>query len=133
MPGSSLWLLPPDDHPLQDALTTLIKQTSAHFKSPHLFIPHITLTSEISPEMYGEDPQAWLDSLPIVSKRELSIRFEKIDSEDVFFRKLYIKCEKLGGLEKLAKVCRKQVRGFEDDAKAVEWVKNVYNPHLSLL
>jgi 2',3'-cyclic-nucleotide 3'-phosphodiesterase len=61
------------------------------------------------------------------------VQLEKVASEDVFVRKLYIKCKKAEGLEKLAAVCRQQVEGFEDASKAEGWASDKYNPHLSLL
>ncbi|GAB1316124.1 hypothetical protein MFIFM68171_06334 [Madurella fahalii] len=73
MPGSSLWLLPPQSHPLHTALSTLISRTlparfpreaaSSASVSPHFFAPHVTLTSEVAPSRYGADPQAWLDGM----------------------------------------------------------------------
>jgi 2',3'-cyclic-nucleotide 3'-phosphodiesterase len=133
MPGSSLWLLPPSDHPLKSILPTLISQTSNHFNSPHSFIPHITLTSEIPPSLYGSDPQAWLDSLALPEAGDMQVTFEELCSEDVFVRKLYIRCDKTDKLMKLGAMCRQTVGGFEDETKAEKWAKEAYNPHLSLL
>ncbi|KAF1841111.1 2',3'-cyclic-nucleotide 3'-phosphodiesterase [Cucurbitaria berberidis CBS 394.84] len=132
MPGSSLWLLPPASHPLNNLLTTLIDKTSFHFTSPHRFLPHVTLTSEIYPSAYGSDPQEWLDSLNIEFGTEIAVEFKKLNSEDVFVRKLYIKCKK-DDLRLLALRCRQQVKGFEQAEKAEEWVNELYTPHLSLL
>ncbi|KAF2034973.1 2',3'-cyclic-nucleotide 3'-phosphodiesterase [Setomelanomma holmii] len=133
MPGSSLWLLPPSSHPLSSIMPTLIQRTSSHFSSPHSFLPHVTITSEISPSTYFSDPQAWLNSLALPSGDDVEVKLEKLASEDVFFRKLYIKCYKSEGLEKLAQVCRRKVEGFEEEAKATEWADQTYNPHVSLL
>jgi 2',3'-cyclic-nucleotide 3'-phosphodiesterase len=133
MPGSSLWLIPPPDHPLNPVLSDLVKQTSSHFHSKHLFLPHITLTSEIPPSKHSSDPQAWLNSLSFPSKDEVQVKFAKVASEDVFFRKLYIQCAKSDGLKKLASACRSEVEGFGEDAKATEWSNDQYNPHLSLM
>lgn len=133
MPGSSLWLLPPADHPLNEVLPALIDKTSRQFGSPHRFLPHVTLTSEILPSKYGSDAQGWLDSLDLVSEIAVRVNFERLGSEDVFFRKLYFKCEKDDGLRKLAKQCRQQVEGFADEKKAEDWSKEAYMPHLSLM
>lgn len=133
MPGSSLWLLPPIDHPLNDLLPTLIDRTSSHFNSPHRFLPHVTLTSDISPSLYSQDAQAWLDSIQLPSKHDVSVQFEALASEDVFFRKLYIKCEKNDGIKQLGKICRSLVKGVEDDEVAHVWAETSYTPHLSLL
>ncbi|KAF1911704.1 2',3'-cyclic-nucleotide 3'-phosphodiesterase [Ampelomyces quisqualis] len=133
MPGSSLWLLPPKSHPLNKILTSLIDRTSSRFSSPHIFIPHVTLTSEISPSTYSADPQKWLDSLQLPQPSSLQVRFEKLASEDVFVRKLYIKCSKTDGLLSLAATCRLQVDGFGEEEKATNWATEKYNPHLSML
>jgi 2',3'-cyclic-nucleotide 3'-phosphodiesterase len=133
MPGSSLWLLPPANHPLNDILPTLIDKTSKQFNSPHRFLAHITLTSEISPSKYGSDPQAWLDSLSLPASKDVNIEFERLGSDEHFFRKLYIKCQKTDGVKKLAQQCRQQVQSFEEGAKARSWAEEQYMPHLSLL
>jgi 2',3'-cyclic-nucleotide 3'-phosphodiesterase len=133
MPGSSLWLLPPKSHPLNSILSDSIEQTSSRFDSPHRFIPHVTITSEISASTYSSDPQSWLESLKMPFARTVQVQFEELASENVFVRKLYIKCMKADGLEKLAVVCRQQVEGFEDVNKAEAWASDKYNPHLSLL
>lgn len=59
--------------------------------------------------------------------------FEGLGSEDVFFRKLYIKCAKSKHLEELARTCRRKVPGYEEDDKAKAWADEQYNPHLSLM
>jgi 2',3'-cyclic-nucleotide 3'-phosphodiesterase len=130
----SLWLLPPSsDSPLNGLLASLIAQTSSHFHSTHSFLPHVTLTSEISPEKYSSDPQAWLDSLDLPSGDEVQVKFKQLASDDVFVRKLYIQCHKTDGIKKLAGACRQEVEGFGDDSKAKEWANYQYNPHVSLL
>ncbi|KAL6706461.1 hypothetical protein ACN47E_005400 [Coniothyrium glycines] len=132
MPGSSLWLLPPPAAS-QNPLFPLIEKTSARFGSPHRFLPHITLTSELLPSTYGSDPQGWLDSLELPAGEDIRVRYEKLDSENVFFRKLYIKCAKTSGVEELAMRCRQKVEGFGDAQTAQTWVAESYKPHLSLL
>ena len=96
MPGSSLWLLPPPNHPLNAVLFMLIQETAAHFDSEPLFLPHVTLTSEIDPSVYGSEPQSWLDSLELPSSAQVQVKFGHLNSEDVFFRKLYISVDKEG-------------------------------------
>jgi 2',3'-cyclic-nucleotide 3'-phosphodiesterase len=133
MPGSSLWLLPPADHPLTQVLSALIAKTSSKFNSGIRFIPHVTLTSEISPSTYGSDPQAWLDSLHLLSGNDVQVEFQGLGSEDVLVRKLYIKCGKTEGLKQLARLSRQQVDGFEEEGKANDWMEERYMPHLSLM
>ncbi|KAF2472053.1 2',3'-cyclic-nucleotide 3'-phosphodiesterase [Lindgomyces ingoldianus] len=132
MPGSSLWLLPPADHPLNSILSSLIQETSSHFNSPQLFIPHITLTSEISPSTYLPDPQAWLDHLKLPAGKDVRVKMGRLQSEDVFVRKLYSKVEKQGVVE-IAKLARTVVAGFNEDEGAQRWANEKYGPHLSLL
>ena len=133
MPGSSLWLLPPANHPLNDVLPTLIDKTSKQFDSPHRFLPHITLTSEILPSKHGADAQAWLDSLSLPFKNDVKVEFERLGSDEAFFRKLYIKCKKAEGVKNLAQQCRQQVQGFEEEGKSKVWAEEQYMPHLSLM
>ncbi|KAJ8109043.1 hypothetical protein OPT61_g7743 [Boeremia exigua] len=134
MPGSSLWLLPPEAHPVNERLVSLIKRTASHFGSLDLFIPHITLTSDLVPaSSYGSEPQQWLESLQLPTGGDVRVEFEKLDSEDVYFRKLYIKCKKTTGLKDLAAVCRKQVANHGDEETARKWSEETYNPHVSLL
>jgi 2',3'-cyclic-nucleotide 3'-phosphodiesterase len=124
MPGSSLWLLPPVSHPLNVKLTALIQRAKAHFASPHLFLPHITLTL---------DPQAWLDALHLPVAGDVDINFANLASEDVYVRKLYIACGIQDGLCELAAACRREVDGFGEEGKAKSWVREKYVPHASLL
>lgn len=133
MPGSSLWLLPPETHPLNEVLTSLIKRTASRFGSSDLFIPHVTLTSDlVSASSYGTEPQKWLDSLELPAGGDVQVEFEKLYSEHAYFRKLYIKCKKTAGLKALAKACREQVPDHEEEM-ARKWAEETYNPHASLL
>lgn len=134
MPGSSLWLLPPESHPVNDKLVSLIKRTASHFGSTDLFIPHITLTSDlVEPSSYGTEPQKWIESLDLPAGADVRVAFEKLNSEDVYFRKLYVKCQKNAGLKALATICRRQIANYEDEEIARKWAEDTYNPHVSLL
>jgi 2',3'-cyclic-nucleotide 3'-phosphodiesterase len=114
-------------------LETLIKKTSAHFGSPHLFIPHITLTSNIDPSSYGSDPQKWINDLEFPASEAVVVKFQKnLQSEDIFVKKLYVQVEK-PGLEKVARIARTTVSGYGDLQTARTWVEQEYRPHLSLL
>jgi 2',3'-cyclic-nucleotide 3'-phosphodiesterase len=132
MPGSSLWLLLPSNHPLQPVFETLIKKTSAHFNSPHLFIPHVTLTSNIDPSSYEPNPQKWINDLEFPASQDVVVRFQNLQSEYIFVKKLYVQVEK-PGLEKLARIARTAVSGYGDLETAKTWVDREYRPHLSLL
>lgn len=133
MPGSSLWLLPPTGHPLNSILESLINSTATHFNSSHLFLPHVTLTSDISSSTYSSDPQKWLDSLSFPAGDVVEVKLGPLASEGVFVRKLYSKVSKSEGLCQTGTMARKAVRGFEDEEKAMKWAEEQYMPHLSLL
>ncbi|ORY15604.1 2',3'-cyclic-nucleotide 3'-phosphodiesteras-like protein [Clohesyomyces aquaticus] len=132
MPGSSLWLLPPADHSLNSILTSLIETTSSHFHSQHLFIPHVTLTSDIPSSSYSANPQAWLSAIELPTSKEVKVIFGGLESRDVFVQKLFIKVEK-AGIADIGEMARTVVPGFEDSGKARKWAEETYYPHLSLL
>ncbi|KAF2461004.1 2',3'-cyclic-nucleotide 3'-phosphodiesterase [Lineolata rhizophorae] len=146
MPGSSLWLLPPPSHPLHSRLTTLISTTCpSYFASasprPPTFIPHVTLTSEIPTTASATlassdaDPQAWLDALPLPAADDVRVRFQALDTEDVFFRRLTVRVEK-EGVRRLGTVARAWgVEGGGDRSweKACKWADETWRPHCSLM
>ncbi|KAJ8607312.1 hypothetical protein MRB53_040410 [Persea americana] len=107
--GWSLWLAPPTHSPctgkLTGFITTNIPSTIPDLKDMHLFAPHITLTSEIDASQF-DDPQGWLDSLPLDLEGELQVRFKEVKAGHAFFKKLYIQCEKTSWLCELATRCR---------------------------
>jgi 2',3'-cyclic-nucleotide 3'-phosphodiesterase len=128
MPGSSLWLLPPAQHPLNDIFSSLIDKTSTQFGSNHRFLPHVTLTSGISQSVYSEDAQAWLDSLDL--PQDVAVKFGHVASEDAFVKKLYINVVKDYSMRALGEAARIYVEDFE---RARDWARNEYMPHLSLM
>ncbi|KAK4449653.1 putative cyclic phosphodiesterase [Podospora aff. communis PSN243] len=146
MPGSSLWLLPPPSHPLHWILTTLITSTlpplfpaesSSSTLAPHFFHPHMTLTSEISPSLYGDNPQEWLDSIPFPSASEVRVRFRDVATQDVFFRRCYLRVG-VEGVRGVVGIAR--ARGVEGEDEVgektrrwVEWWLGEYGPHVSLM
>ncbi|KAK4643164.1 hypothetical protein QC761_403970 [Podospora bellae-mahoneyi] len=148
MPGSSLWLLPPVTHPLYSILTKLISSTlpskcpseaaSSPKVKPHFFSPHMTLTSDVPPSVYGSDPQAWLDSIPFPSAEHVKVRFGKVKSQDVFYRRCYISVG-YEGVKDLAGVSRARgVFGEEDERgektkEWLEWWRKQFGPHVSLM
>ncbi|KAL2162302.1 hypothetical protein VTH06DRAFT_7215 [Thermothelomyces fergusii] len=167
MAGSSLWLLPPEDHPLHPILRTLITTTlpsafpreaaSSPRVVPHFFPAHVTLTSDISPDVYGDDPQGWLDRLPLPKEggegsagggrsSGARVRFERVVSQDVFYRRCFIRVA-FDGVKELAGIARAvAVLGEEvavdgegnvtfggETEKWLSWWREEFGPHLSLM
>ncbi|KAK0702912.1 2',3'-cyclic-nucleotide 3'-phosphodiesterase [Apiosordaria backusii] len=148
MPGSSLWLVPPPDHPLSAILTNLISSTlpsefpseaaSSPRVTPHFFSPHMTLTSDISPSVYGSDPQAWLDSIPLPFADSVKVRFGKVKSQEVFYRRCYISVG-FEGVKDIAGVARARGVFREEDQngeKTKQWLERwraEFGPHVSLM
>jgi 2',3'-cyclic-nucleotide 3'-phosphodiesterase len=140
MPGSSLWLVPPPSHPLGQILAKLIEDAlPANFpnEAGPSFAPHMTLTSNIPPPTYGNSPQEWLDSIPWPSQQEVKVIFESVKSEDVFFRRCYIKVA-FEGVRAIAGLARARgVNGEETIGSATEeWLQDwkvEFGPHVSLI
>jgi 2',3'-cyclic-nucleotide 3'-phosphodiesterase len=146
MPGSSLWLLPPPSHPLHSILSTLVTSTlpsllpaesSSSTLAPHFFHPHMTLTSEISPALYGDNPQEWLDSIPFPSTSQVRVRFKDVATQDVFFRRCYLRVG-VEGVREVVGIAR--ARGVEGENEVgektkrwIEWWLKEYGPHVSLM
>ncbi|KAK4560574.1 hypothetical protein LTR86_005771 [Recurvomyces mirabilis] len=135
MPGSSLWLVPPEESELYKAIHHLILQNvPAIFPDTTLpqFAPHVTLTSDTTSDQ--EDPQEWLDNSTLPDSVErLRVRIEQLDDGKIFFQSLIMKCEKSVELCELAVHCR--VAGVKDtDSKTAEtWVQERFVPHCSLM
>jgi len=164
MPGSSLWLLPPPTHPLHTRLNSLItsllptyfpqESSSSPDVVPHYFAAHVTLTSNIPPSLYGSDPQGWLERAFAIKATELAkevyprVRFEKVDTQDVFFRRCFIRVG-FEGVRNLAGLAR--AVGVHDEGDSVErngegevkfggetekWLgewREAFGPHVSLM
>jgi 2',3'-cyclic-nucleotide 3'-phosphodiesterase len=142
MPGSSLWLVPPEDHPLYKTITSLIESTlPSQFPqlTGPLFAPHMTLSSNIDPSLYvTEGAQQWLDSIPFASASDVSIRFTDVKTQDFFFRRCYISVELKEGVRQLAGIARARgVLGEEEvGEKTKSWLEEwegAFGPHVSLI
>lgn len=142
MAGSSLWLVPPPSHPLHAALTKLIEATlPAQFPHeaprPPVFAPHLTLTSMIDPSLYGSDPQGWLDGIRFPRGSDVQVLFERVKTEDVYYRRCYVKCS-FEGLRDVAGIARARgvlgeyEVGDETEKWLAEW-KGSFGPHVSLM
>jgi 2',3'-cyclic-nucleotide 3'-phosphodiesterase len=119
-------------HTLSYAITETIPSILPEHK-PVDFFPHVTITSEILPSTVGDDPQVWLDNLELKHCEDVRIRFQKLVTEDKFFKRLFIRCEKDPGLFCVAKACRKWAVEGGDHSKAGKWLNGNYDPHCSLM
>lgn len=131
-------MIPPPGRSLHALLRKLISQTVPSLfpgleQLPPVFDPHVTLTSEIPPTLYGSEAQAWLDSLSFPVSGDVKVNFERVDTEGFFFRKCTIRVSKLTGLSKLASECRRVGVYGEDERKTAEWLQSTYRPHCSLM
>jgi 2',3'-cyclic-nucleotide 3'-phosphodiesterase len=129
--------MPPEDDPVLEPLTKLIgSELPAYFASSKsasfaLFVPHLTLTSDI--KNVTEDPQKWLDSLHFPSSEGISVQFTELAKGNHWTKKLFLRTEK-DPLRKLAASCRSAVEPYDDDTEAVlRWVEEEWDPHVSLV
>lgn len=140
MPGSSLWLIPPPSHPLHRIISELIsKDLPSEF--PDItgppFAPHMTLTSNIPPTVYGDKPQEWLDSIPWPASGDVQVQLKAVLTEDIFFRRCYIKVA-FDGVRDVAGLARARgVNGEESiGSKTEQWLdewNSSFGPHVSLI
>jgi 2',3'-cyclic-nucleotide 3'-phosphodiesterase len=140
MPGSSLWLVPPPDHPLHNILSDIITR-QLPFKFPDVtgpsFSPHMTLTSNIDPEIYGDNPQAWLDSIPWPEAGTVKVRFRGVETEDTFFRRGYVKVgfdgvREIAGIARSRGVIGENIIGPGTESWLRDW-QIAFGPHVSLI
>ncbi|KAK3615575.1 hypothetical protein LTR56_026507 [Elasticomyces elasticus] len=120
MPGSSLWLVPPEDSDLYKAIDNLVNQRLPSIytnASPKRFLPHVTLTSDTISNY--ADPQEWLDSISLPRDDALAslvVTIKDVQVGKPFFRKLTMACSKTFELCDLALHCRiAGVEGVEQE------------------
>lgn len=127
-PGLSLWLIPPENSDIYNALKNAIDHQVPHapgIQDAPRFEPHITLTSRIPKASVGTDPQKWLDELNLPSVSAVEVKFQELASGETFFKKLFIRCERSESLLRLVSSCRGSSSAKTDEAQ--------YDPHVSLL
>lgn len=136
MTGSSLWLVPPEDSELYQAVHDLILNKIPAifpFSHPLRFTPHVTLTADTVLSDLG-DSQQWLHGVELpLSGEDVKVAIGEIEVGSMFFRKLFMQCEKTRGLCELAMRAREAVIGESEMQSAKEWVKEEYRPHMSLM
>ncbi|KAK8075609.1 hypothetical protein PG997_010272 [Apiospora hydei] len=142
MPGSSLWLVPPPTHPLHALIADLIERAlPAAF--PDLtgpaFAPHMTLTSGIDPAVYAGGPQAWLDAVPWPRAADVEVRLERVATQDIFFRRCFLKVEFEKGVRDIAGLARAvgvSGEGYQIGPVTEKWLeewREAFGPHVSLI
>lgn len=127
--GLSLWLVPPNNTELHDALTDAIARgvptAIGDSKPSPRFEPHLTLTSHIPKLPPGHDPQEWLDGIKLPEITEVAVDFQELTIGNAFFKRLFIRCARTESLLQLASACR---------ALSIPSGEQVdYDPHVSLL
>lgn len=137
MPGSSLWLVPPESSELYRVCHELIlKQvpSACLVDQPTHFTPHITLTADLMLQgLEGSTAQQWLDRLTLPYGETLRVPIREVEVGRVFFKKITMRCEKTSGLCELAAMCRAACVDGLGEAGAMKWVEQSYLPHLSLM
>lgn len=137
MPGWSLWLVPPAasiaETRVSHAIETTIPKLFPELTLLPKFAPHITLTSDVPPETMRDAPQKWLDALKLDLSKEVHVRFDSVQSENKFFKKMFVRCEKDTGLLGLCTQVRAQAVEGGDVGAAEKWIEESYDPHCSLM
>ena len=140
MPGSSLWLVPPEDSELYATIYDLtVNRIPPIFPNtnPPRFVPHITLTSNAltDPTTSPSDPQEWLHNISLPDTiNDLKITIQDLEVGEIFFKKITMRCEKTRELCDLAASCRAAGVEGVDDEGARKWVGGeAYLPHCSLM
>ncbi|KAK9458398.1 2',3'-cyclic-nucleotide 3'-phosphodiesterase [Dipodascopsis uninucleata] len=136
----SLWLSPPDNSPLFRALQDLIDNISEDCfgGAAPKFMPHVTLTSQISVEL---NPKEVVDhASKVISVSDLRIEIADLDYGPIYTKKAFLRIKKTNGLLELAEDSRRvftylptldSAADAEDLAK--EWIQFEYDPHISLV
>lgn len=142
MPGASLWLLPPSSDSITKTLTTIIEEDVPKLldEGAPSFEPHITLTSDVDLTNIHR-PQQWLQDLisqhNSASPKPIAVEFQQIGTAQRFTKKVYIQCQKEGekhsSLRALAAICRQSSSLCGDKMEAERWVREAWDPHVSLL
>lgn len=135
MPGWSLWLVPAQgsqvDRNVAKLISTTVPSVLPALGNVPNFAPHLTITSQVPPGRVKDKPQEWLDALDLSKINTVHVRFESLESEDKFFKRLIIRCETDPALLELAVQCRAQGVESGDETKARKWIED-YDPHCSL-
>jgi len=140
MPGSSLWLLPPQsssiEERLADLITNIVPSIFPGVKSYPIHFPHLTLTSEIPDSVTDREGDArdnWLQSLlPSVSTLPV-LRFQSLYIGDIVTQKIVLLVDKDPSLCALAVQIRAAAMEGRNIESAKQSVDKTWMPHVSLL
>lgn len=137
MPGSSLWLVPPEDSELYKTCHELIlKHVPAVYPvalPPH-FTPHVTLTADtLTRDLDLSQAQKWLDAIDLPDTGGLTMAVQDVEVGSAFFKKITMRCAKGPALGALAATCRAAAVDGLGKHGAHRWVEESYAPHLSLM
>ena len=128
-PGLSLWLVPPEDshvyNALNKAITEIVPHEAGASDSAPRFEPHLTLASRIPRQSITSDPQQWLEEIDLPTISEVEVRWHELAVGDAYFKKLFIRCQRSSSLLQLASSCRVFSSAESGEAQ--------YDPHVSLL
>lgn len=149
--------MPKKHSPLYDALHTIIDGLRPLFDDGHTFEPHVTLTSNITVSSQAQVEEI-LNRAVAASKAvpAINVVFTKLSYGSRFFKKVYLQVDATAELVSLARICREEFVTMpqaianekyyaalsEEDRtrisisaskEADDWVRNEYDPHLSLV
>lgn len=155
--GTALWLIPKKGSPLYEALRSIISGIQPLFDDGVVFEPHITLTTNIHAPT-SQHVEYTLDQAAAAAKAApfIDVKFTKLCYGSRYFQKVYFSVAPSPYLLSLARICReefvvlpqlqheqKNYHGLSDDDKqaimnhagtqAARWVKEEYQPHVSLV
>jgi hypothetical protein len=137
-PRLSLWLLSRASDEVTNKLSTIISsKIPSLFPDTKLpsFPPHLTLATDIDASLFSSrSPQAWLESLDLagIDTQDMKVAFTGVETGNTFTKKCYLQSRRTMPIEKLAKQLHVQIFGSSEE-EAIQWVREQWDPHLSLL
>lgn len=155
--GIALWLMPKPNAPLYNALQSTIDGLQPLFDDAYSFEPHITLTTGI--EINSQKQVDWILNRAVIATNAvdyINVECSKLGYGSSFTHKIFFQVKKQPELMSLAQISREEFVALprrtsqeknynalsEEETKNVEnlaaeeaqnWVKNEYDPHVSLV
>ncbi|RPA75040.1 hypothetical protein BJ508DRAFT_24980 [Ascobolus immersus RN42] len=131
MPGASLWLIPPENHPLTPHLQELISNTLPPLLPGHSpsFPPHLTLTSNIPLRLLALDPN-FLTTFPLpASALNPHVRFTSLVPSPKYFMKEVLYCWKDPSLLTLSTILRYEFADHSPSAHVHQLLAQLEKEH----